>query len=68
MNRLKTHFEGDSRLDKSGQEFQEYVLQLHCAGQIVLNMWHLLKWGRKLGIYTFKTCVSALLQLRPPHL
>ena len=41
---------------------------LHSAGRIVLNLWRLLRSEIKLGIYTFESCVSALLQLRTPHL
>lgn len=40
---------------------------IHVAGRIVLNLWRLLRSELKLRIYTFESCVAAVLQLRTPH-
>lgn len=41
---------------------------IHVAGRIVLNLWRLLRSELKLRIYTFESCVAAVLQLRTPHI
>ena len=41
---------------------------IHCAGRIVINLWRTLRSELKLNIYTFESCVAALLQLRTPHI
>jgi len=40
---------------------------IHCTGRIVLNVWRILRSELKLNIYTFESCVAAVLQLRTPH-
>ncbi|KAK9829480.1 hypothetical protein WJX72_006119 [[Myrmecia] bisecta] len=40
---------------------------IHVTGRIVLNLWRILRSELKLNIYTFESCVAAVLQLRTPH-
>ncbi|DBA81937.1 hypothetical protein WJX77_000726 [Trebouxia sp. C0004] len=40
---------------------------IHCTGRVVLNVWRILRSELKLNIYTFESCVAAVLQLRTPH-
>jgi len=46
---------------------QLHASGLHCHGRVVLNLWRLLRSELKLRIYTFESCVAAVLQLRTPH-
>ena len=46
---------------------QLHASGLHSAGRIVLNLWRSLRSEIKLPIYTFESCVAALMQLRTPH-
>ena len=46
---------------------QLHASGLHCHGRIVLSLWRLLRSELKLRIYTFESCVAAVLQLRTPH-
>lgn len=55
----------ERQVDEYGQL---HASGIHCAGRIVLNMWRLLRSEIKLPIYTFESCVAALLQLRTPHM
>ena len=55
--------------EKQTDEYgQLHASGLHCAGRIILNMWRLLRSEIKLNIYTFESCVAALLQQRTPRL
>ena len=54
----------EKRQDEYGQL---HASGLHCHGRIVLNLWRLLRSELKLRIYTFESCVAAVLQLRTPH-
>ena len=55
----------ERQVDEYGQL---HASGIHCAGRIVLNMWRLLRSEIKLNIYTFESCVAALLQQRTPHM
>ena len=55
----------ERQVDEYGQL---HASGLHCAGRILLNMWRLLRSEIKLNIYTFESCVAALLQQRTPHI
>jgi DNA polymerase zeta len=54
----------EKRQDEYGQLHSSGI---HCAGRMVLNLWRLLRQELKLRIYTFESCVAAVLQLRTPH-
>ena len=54
----------EKRQDEYGQL---HASGLHCHGRVVLNLWRLLRSELKLRIYTFESCVAAVLQLRTPH-
>ena len=47
---------------------QLHASGLHCTGRIILNLWRTLRSELKLNIYTFESCVAAVLQLRVPHI
>lgn len=54
--------------DKQNDEYGAlHASGIHCTGRIVLNVWRILRSELKLNIYTFESCVAAVLQLRTPH-
>lgn len=54
--------------DRQNDEYgQLHASGIHCTGRIVLNIWRILRSELKLNIYTFESCVAAVLQLRTPH-
>ena len=54
--------------DQQNDEYgQLHASGIHCTGRIVLNVWRILRSELKLNIYTFESCVAAVLQLRTPH-
>lgn len=54
--------------DRQNDEYgQLHASGIHCTGRIVLNVWRILRSELKLNIYTFESCVAAVLQLRTPH-
>ncbi len=53
------------RVDEYGASHSSGI---HITGRILLNMWRILRGEIKLNIYTFESCVAALLHLRVPHI
>ena len=54
--------------DRQNDEYgQLHASGIHCTGRIVLNVWRILRSELKLNIYTFESCMAAVLQLRTPH-
>ncbi|KAK9818869.1 hypothetical protein WJX74_003598 [Apatococcus lobatus] len=55
----------ENQTDEYGQLHQS---GLHSTGRIIINLWRALRSELKLNIYTFESCVAAVLQLRVPHI
>ena len=57
-----------SNLERMEDEYgQLHASGMHSAGRIILNLWRCLRSELKLTIYTFHTCVYALLRIRAPQ-
>ena len=55
----------ENQNDEYGQLHQS---GLHSTGRIIINLWRALRSELKLNIYTFESCVAAVLQLQVPHI
>ena len=68
VNALLLFLQVLSPKDRQNDEYGAlHASGIHCTGRIVLNVWRILRSELKLNIYTFESCVAAVLQLRTPH-